>query len=99
MKNEIYITFYFDPSYKIRSRTTTATIKSISDLINHNLYISILNENSKIYEIRIDIFNDNYINSCSRFKKTIQDLVNLADPYLYNSYRSKNQEQKNNTKI
>jgi len=99
MKNELYIKFYFDPSYKIGSRTTTATIKNISDLIDHNLYKRILNETVKIYEIRIDIFNDNYINSCSTFKKTINDLVNLADPYLYNSYRAKNQEQKNNTKI
>lgn len=94
MTNEVYIKFYFDPSFKIGSRTTTATIKNINDLLNHNLYKRILNETVKIYEIKIDIFNDNYINSCSRFKKTINDLVNLADPYLYNSYRAKNQEQK-----
>ena len=99
MKNEVYIKFYFDPSYKIGSRTTTATIRNINDLINHNLYKSILNETSKIYEIRVDIFNDNYINSCSIFKKTINHLVNLVSPYLYNSYRAKNQEQKINTKI
>tara|TARA_R110002012_G_scaffold139998_1_gene297458 strand:+ start:676 stop:918 length:243 start_codon:yes stop_codon:yes gene_type:complete len=78
--NEAQVTFYFEPEYTIGAKKHVATIRSVSDLINHNLYQRMLTGDVKIHKVRMNPFN---ISSSGMFRKNLNKLIEVISWYTH----------------
>tara|TARA_R100001510_G_C7623324_1_gene183701 strand:- start:570 stop:857 length:288 start_codon:yes stop_codon:yes gene_type:complete len=90
--NEAQVTFYFEPRYTIGAKKHVATIRSVADLINHNLYQRMLTGDVKIYDVEMCPFKSE---GCL-FKESIYNLIKVISWYkarpkaTYGSYHPLN---------
>jgi len=75
--NEAQVTFYFEPEYTIRAKKHVATIRSVSDLINHDLYQRMLTDDVKIYHVELNPFKSK---GCY-FKDHLNSLIGIISWY------------------
>ena len=75
--NEAQVTFYFEPRYTIGAKKHVATIRSVADLINHDLYQRMLTGDVKIYDVDVCPFKSK---GC-HFKQSIDDLIRVISWY------------------
>ena len=75
--NQAEVTFYFEPKYTINAKKHIATIRSVSDLINHNLYQRMLTGDVKIYDVEINPFK---AEGCL-FKDSLNNLIKVISWY------------------
>ena len=75
--NEAQVTFYFEPQYTIGAKKHVATIRSVADLINHNLYQRMLTGDVEIYDVELNPFTSQGCN----FKGQLYDLIKVISWY------------------
>ena len=75
--NEAQVTFYFEPEYTINAKKHVATIRSVADLINHNIYQRMLTGDIKIYHVEMNPFNSE---GCL-FKESLNNLIGVISWY------------------
>ena len=75
--NEAQVTFYFEPRYTIGAKKHVATIRSVADLINHNLYQRMLTGDVKIYDVEMNPFKSK---GCL-FKGQLNNLISVISWY------------------
>ena len=75
--NEAQVTFYFEPQYTIGAKKHVATIRSVADLINHNLYQRMLTGDVEIYGVELNPFTSQ---DCT-FKGQLYDLIKVISWY------------------
>ena len=75
--NEAQVTFYFEPRYTIGAKKHVATIRSVADLINHNLYQRMLTGDVKIYHVELNPFKSE---GCY-FKEHLDSLIGIISWY------------------